>query len=122
MTAKLVDLDKARSLKQDEFNRRMQLLVENLPLSFSEKHCAKAREILGWSVEALAFRSGVSTKAIKELELGIRKLRRVTMQALSFSLETEGLIFIPGQNPMRGQNCWGGTTDPRTRDDFHLIE
>lgn len=41
MTGKLVDLDKARSLKQDEFNKRMQLLVEDLPLSFSEKHCAK---------------------------------------------------------------------------------
>lgn len=122
MTGKLVDLDKARSLKQDEFNKRMQQLVEDLPLGFSDKHCAKAREILGWSVEALAFRSGVSTKAIRELELGIRKLRRVTMQALSFSLETEGLIFIPGQNPMRGQNCRGGTTAPRTRDDFHLIE
>ncbi|MCF5060738.1 XRE family transcriptional regulator [Pseudomonas proteolytica] len=100
----------------------MQLLVEDLPLGFSEKHCAKAREILGWSVQALAFRSGVSTKAIREFELGIRKLRRVTIQALSFSLEAEGLIFIPGQNPMMGQNCRGGTTDPRTRDDFHLIE
>lgn len=122
MTEKLIDLDKARRLKQDEFNRRMTLLVEDLPLGFSETHCAKAREMLGWSVEALAFRSGVSTKAIRELELGVRSLRRVTMQALSFSLETEGLIFIPGQNPMRGQNCRGGTTDPRTRDDFHLIE
>lgn len=122
MTGKLVDLDKARSLKQDEFNKRMQLLVEDLPLGFSYKHCAKAREILGWSIEALAFRSGVSTKAIRELELGIRKLSRVTMQALSFSLETEGLIFIPCQNPMRGQNCRGGTTALRTRDDFHLIE
>lgn len=122
MTEKLIDLDKARRLKQDEFNRRMTLLVEDLPLGFSETHCAKAREMLGWSVEALAFRSGLSTTAIRELELGVRSLRRVTMQALSFSLETEGLIFIPGQNPMRGQNCRGGTTDPRTRDDFHLIE
>lgn len=122
MTGKLVDLDKARSLKQDEFNRRIQLPVEELPLGFSEKHCAKARKILGWSVEALAFRSGVSTKAIRELELGVRSLRRVSIQALSFSLETEGLIFIPGQNPMRGQNCRDGTSDPRTRDDFHLIE
>lgn len=122
MTEKLVDLDMARSLRQAEFNTRMQLLVEGLPLGFSDTHCEKAREILGWSVEALAFRSGVSIKAIKDLELGIRKLRRVTMQALSFSLETEGLIFIPGQEPMRGQNCRGGTTDPRARDDFHLIE
>ncbi|MBT2375752.1 helix-turn-helix transcriptional regulator [Pseudomonas fluorescens] len=98
------------------------LFAEDLSLGFSKAHCAKAREMVGWSVEALAFRSEVSVKAIKELELGVRKLRRVTMQALSFSFEKEGLIFIPGHEPMRGSNCRGGTTNPRGRDDFHLIE
>jgi hypothetical protein len=44
------------------------------------------------------------------------------MQALSFALEAEGLVFIPGLKPMRGQNCRGGTMDPKNRDDFHLIE
>ncbi|WP_248098286.1 helix-turn-helix domain-containing protein [Pseudomonas fragi] len=122
MTGKLIDLAQARGLKQDEIDRRMWLLAEDLPLGFSESHCVEAREMLDWSVETLAFRSGVSVKAIRELELGIRKLRRVTMQALSFSLEKEGLIFIPGHDPMRGQNCRGGTTNPRGRDDFHLIE
>nr|WP_256562593.1 MULTISPECIES: helix-turn-helix transcriptional regulator [unclassified Pseudomonas] len=100
----------------------MWLLAEDLPLGFSESHCVKAREMLGWSVEALAFRSGVSTQAIRQLELGTRKLRRVTMQALSFSFESEGLIFFPNLEPMRGNNCRGGTTDPRGRDDFYLIE
>lgn len=122
MTKKVSDLDLARSLKQAEIDKEFWLFAEDLPLGFSKSHCAKAREMVGWSVEALAFRSGVSVKAIKELELGARKLRRVTMQALSFSLEKEGLIFFPGHEPMRGNNCWGGTTNPRGRDDFHLIE
>lgn len=122
MTREIADLDQARSLKQAEIDKAFWLFAEDLPLGFSEAHCAKAREMVGWSVEALAFRSGVSAKAIRELELGVRKLRRVTMQALSFSLEKEGLIFIPGHEPMRGNNCRGGTTNPRERDDFHLIE
>jgi hypothetical protein len=122
MAEKIVDLDLARRLKQAESDRKMWLFAEDLPLGFSDDHCAKAREMLGWSVEALAFRSGVSTKAIRELELGVRSLRRVTMQALSFSFESEGLIFFSGHEPMRGDNCRGGTTDPRGRDDFHLIE
>ena len=122
MTGKLIDLDQARHLKQAEENREMLLFFESLPLGFTNGHCAQAREMLGWTVEALAFRSGVSTKAIRELELGTRTLRRVTMQALSFALEAEGLFFLPGHKPMRGDNFGGATTDPRDRDDFHLIE
>lgn len=122
MTEKIFNLDQIRSLKQAEIDKGFWLFAEDLPLGFSGTHCAKAREMVGWSVETLAFRSGVSPKAIRELELGSRKLRRVTMQALSYSLEKEGLIFIPGHDPMKGQNCRGGTTNPRGRDDFHLIE
>ena len=122
MTGKLIELDQARRLKHAEADREMRLFFESLPLGFTDAHCAQAREMLGWTVEALAFRSGVSTKAIRELELGIRLLRRVTMQALSFALEAEGLFFLPGHKPMRGENCRGATTDPRGRDDFHLLE
>jgi len=122
MTGKLIDLDQARCLKQTEDDREMRLFFESLPLGFTDVHCAQAREMLGWSIEALAFRSGVSTKAIRELELGTRTLRRVTMQALSFALEAEGLFFLPGHKPMRGENYRGATTDPREREDFHLME
>ena len=63
----------------------------------------------------LSMWSGQSTKAIRELELGLPKLHRVTMQASSLNLEIEGLIFIPDQNPLRGQNCRGATTAPITK-------
>jgi DNA-binding XRE family transcriptional regulator len=122
MTRKLIDLDQVRRLKQAEDDREMRLFFETLPLGFTDAHCAQARAMLGWTVEALAFRSGVSVKAIREFEQGIRTLRRVTIQALSFALEAEGLIFLPGHKPMRSDDCRGATTDPRYRNDFHQIE
>lgn len=122
MSGKIVSLDEARHQRQHEEAEDMRLFLESLPLSFSAEHCAEARDILGWSVEALAFRSGVSTKAIRGLELGSRKLRSVTLQALAFSFEAEGLIFFSGMRPMKGENCRGGTSDPRVRNDYHLLE
>jgi hypothetical protein len=122
MPGKIINLVQIRALKEMGIEWGAGFSINDLPLSFSTDHCAPARAMLDWSVEALAFRSGVSVKAIRDLEKGRRTLRQVTMQALSFALETEGLVFFPGVNPMRGQNCRGGTLDPRTRDDFHLIE
>ena len=55
--------------------------------------------MLNWSVETIAFRAWVSVKAIRKLEAGRRTLRRVTMHALSFTLEAEGLVFLPGLSP-----------------------
>jgi len=92
-----------------------------LPLSFRTEHCEAARTALGWSVEALAFRSGASLDAIRKVERGI-EMRRVTMQALAFAFETEGLIFFPGHPPFRSDDCRGATPDPRTRDDYCLLE
>ncbi|MCP1446146.1 hypothetical protein J3D54_005278 [Pseudomonas sp. GGS8] len=122
MPGKIINLEQIRALKEAGIEWGPDPFLDTLPLSFSTTHCAAARAMLNWSVEALSFRSGVSVKAIRELEEGRRTLRSVTMQALSFALETEGLVFLPGLKPMRGQNCRGGTTDPRKRDDFHLLE
>lgn len=96
-------------------------LVESLPLSFRNEHCEAARVMLGWSIEALAFRSKVSPAAIARIEKG-EALREVTMQALAFAFEREGLIFFPGNAPFTGANCRGATKDPRNRSDYHLIE
>lgn len=122
MTGKIINLEQIRALKEAGVEWGSAPFMYDLPLSFSIAHCAAARDMLNWSVEALSFRSGVSAKAIREFEEGRRTLRPVTMQALSFALEAEGLVFLPGLKPMRGHNCRGGTTDPKRRDDFHLIE
>lgn len=60
-------------------------------------------------------------RAIRSIENGA-ELRRVTMQALAFAMEAEGLVFFPGHAPLRAGNCRGATPDPRIRDDYHLLE
>ncbi|WP_371035859.1 MULTISPECIES: helix-turn-helix domain-containing protein [Pseudomonas] len=117
----IVDIQEARLQRVRAIMTAM-MHSDDFPLTFSAAHCAAARERLGWSVEALAFRSGASISAIQALESGTQELRRVTMQALAFAFEKEGLIFFPGIEPMLGDNCRGGTVDPRTRQDYHLLE
>lgn len=72
--------------------------------------------------QALAFRSGVSVKAIKEFESGKRQLRRVSLQALAFCMQVQGLVFIPHSDPFRSDSLAGAIEDPRQRPDYHLIE
>lgn len=80
--------------KEEGIPKEMEEFFADLPLGFHTEHCEPSRSALEWSVEALAFRSGVSPEAIRRVELG-NELRRVTMQALAFALESEGLIFFP---------------------------
>lgn len=93
-----------------------------IPLQFNADHCRQARQILGWSVEQLAQESGVSIAAIEGYEAETRALREVTRQALAFRLEAEGLVFIRGYEPMRGDNVRGCTPDPALEHDFNLVE
>ena len=92
------------------------------PLNFNPEHCAKARELLSWSVAYLARESGVSVAAIEGFEAGLQALCEVTRQALAFRLEVEGLVFINGHPPLWGMDVRGGTPDPQSREDFHLVE
>lgn len=96
-------------------------LMDHLPLSFRGDHCAPARKLLGWNIADLSSASGVTPQAIQRLERGAH-LKSVSMQALAFALEAEGLVFFPGHPPLRGENCRGSTKDPRSRRDYHLLE
>jgi transcriptional regulator with XRE-family HTH domain len=89
---------------------------------FNAEHCRKARQMLGWSLQQLAEESGVSVAAIAGYEAETRELKAVTLQALAFRLEVEGLVFFDGHPPLRGDNARGATCDPALRRDFHLIE
>ncbi|MGE8170725.1 helix-turn-helix domain-containing protein [Pseudomonas putida] len=120
MPTDVTDGDPIRLALDDEQIDAIGWLMEHLPLGFQPSHCADARSMLGWSVEALAFRSGVSPRAIRRIENGA-ELRRFTMQALAHALEAAGLVFFPGP-PMRPDNCRGATPDPRMRNDYHLLE
>lgn len=82
----------------------------------------KARTILAWSQVKLASVSGVSLTAIQDFEAEDRQLREVSLQAMTFAFEAEGLIFIPGHEPLVGDNVRGCTPDPRRRYDYAFIE
>lgn len=110
----LLDLD-------EEQIEAISWLMEHLPLSFQGAHCAHARELLGWSIATLSSASGVSSQAIERLEGGAH-LNEVSLQALAFALEAEGLVFFPGHPSLRGMNCCGSTKDPHSRHDYHLLE
>ncbi|MCQ4310930.1 helix-turn-helix transcriptional regulator [Pseudomonas stutzeri] len=86
------------------------------------EHCRQARAMLGWEQDELAQRSGVSLSAIQRFEEGIAPLNDVTLQALAFRLEQENLIFIPEHPPLRCGNVKGCTPDPRSRQDFQMVE
>jgi len=70
MSADVIDTQPIRLVLNDEQLEAMEWLMEQLPLGFLPYHCARARSLLGWSVEALAFRSGVSPRAIRSIENG----------------------------------------------------
>ncbi|MGS0737658.1 helix-turn-helix domain-containing protein [Pseudomonas sp. GG8] len=108
-------------MTDEEFDRDY-LTIEAMAIrQFTPEHCVEARQQLGWSHEALAAASGVSVTAIQRFEAK-EKLLDVTRLALAFRLEGEGLIFLPGISPMRGENVKGPSPDPRTRNDFAMIE
>ena len=88
---------------------------------FTPLHCAQARELLGWSLEQLSLKSKVSVPAIQRFEASDR-VRDVTLLALAYSLEAEGLVFFPGFAPSWASNFRGTTPDPMGREDFALIE
>ncbi|BBP66620.1 MULTISPECIES: helix-turn-helix domain-containing protein [Pseudomonas] len=88
---------------------------------FTPAHSAQARAMLGWSVEELSRRSGVSVPAIQRFEAG-GELLDVTRLALAFRFEAEGLVFFPGFAPGRGMNIKGSTPDPAGRPDYAMIE
>ena len=88
---------------------------------FTPLHCAQARELLGWSLEQLSDKSKVSVPAIQRFEASER-VRDVTLLALAYALEAEGLVFFPGFAPSWASNFRGTTPDPMGREDFALIE
>lgn len=86
------------------------------------EHCLRAREHLRWSRETLAQESGVSVMAIARFEDEQAELREVTLQALAWAMEAQGLIFIQGHPLLIGMDVRGATPNPRLRDDYEMIE
>jgi len=113
---------KAQNQTDAGFDEQIRDYYLYLSPKLTPQQCSRARAMLAWSCEALAFRSGASVKAIQQFESGSSCLRDVTRQALAYALEAEGLLFFSGHEPVRSNGCPGATLDPRQREDFYLIE
>lgn len=121
MTSPLSDRQPLRLYLDEEQIEIVAWLEENLPIGFRDAHCCPARQLMGWSIDNLSSASGVSSQAIQRLEGG-EQLKAVSMQALAFAFEAEGIVFFPGHPPLKGENCRGSTKDPRSHRDYHLLE
>lgn len=109
-------------LNLDEYQIEVvEWIVDQLPLSFAAIHCGPARVLLDWSIDDLSSASGVSTQAIQRIEDG-GSVNAISMQAVAFAFEVEGLVFFPGHPPLKGENCRGSTKNPRSHPDYHLLE
>lgn len=63
-------------------------------MSFSPRQCKAARDLLGWTQEALAKKADVGTKTIADFERGQRQPYRRTMRDLRLAFEAAGIIFV----------------------------
>ncbi|WP_085629607.1 MULTISPECIES: hypothetical protein [unclassified Pseudomonas] len=100
----------------------MNLILERIALfQFTPTHCAQARAMLGWSVEALAREAGVSTDDIQRFEAQ-QDVAEASRLALTYRFEAQGLVFFPGFAPARGGNVKGMTHDLGGRSDFAMAE
>ncbi|AWI90300.1 transcriptional regulator [Methylobacterium sp. DM1] len=53
-----------------------------------------ARAILGWTMEDLSGKAGVSLASIKNIERGVTDPRASTLRAIQGALEDGGVIFL----------------------------
>ncbi len=56
--------------------------------------CRAARGLLGWSQQELAEKAGVGVVTVRQLEIGVQKPRRATLEVVRRALETAGVEFI----------------------------
>jgi transcriptional regulator with XRE-family HTH domain len=61
--------------------------------------CRAARGLVGWSQEELARRAGVGIVTVYQLESGISKPRRATLDVIRRSFEAAGVEFTNGDQP-----------------------
>ena len=64
--------------------------------SIRGEQCRAGRRVVGWSLEALAYTSGVSRDAIGHFERGERATKPETVAAITGALEAEVVLTLGG--------------------------
>ncbi|WP_426202747.1 XRE family transcriptional regulator [Pseudomonas sp. TWP3-1] len=100
----------------------MNLILERIALfQFTPTHCVQARAMLGWSVDQLSREAGVPVEDIQRFEAQ-QDVPEATRLALTYRLESQGLVFFPGFAPGRSTSIQGATTESVGRGDFAMAD
>lgn len=100
----------------------MNLILERIALfQFTPTHCVQARAMLGWSADQLSREAGVSVEDVQRFEAQ-QDVPEATRLALTYRLESQGLVFFPGFAPGRGGNVQGGTPESMGRGEYAMAE
>ena len=68
----------------------------------SAAQCRAARGLLGWTQYDLSERAGVGTVTIHQLEAGVGRPRRATLDVVRRAFEAGGVEFIAGNGKGEG--------------------
>jgi transcriptional regulator with XRE-family HTH domain len=60
----------------------------------SSDQCRAARGLLDWSQQELAEKAGIGIVTVRQLEAGIQKPRRATLEVVRRAFEAAGVEFI----------------------------
>jgi transcriptional regulator with XRE-family HTH domain len=66
---------------------------------FTAAQCRAARGLVGWSQQELARQAGVGIVTVHQLETGVSRPRRATLEVIRRALETAGVEFTNGDQP-----------------------
>jgi transcriptional regulator with XRE-family HTH domain len=58
--------------------------------------CRAARGLLDWTQQELADRAGIGIVTVRQVEAGLSKPRRATLEVIKRAMEAAGIEFIDG--------------------------
>jgi len=58
--------------------------------------CRAARGLLDWTQQELADRAGIGIVTVRQVEAGLSKPRRATLEVIERAMEAAGIEFIDG--------------------------
>jgi len=70
------------------------MIMGNMLSVITPEQCRAARGLLAWSQQQLANRSHVGVVTVHQLEAGISRPRRATLEVIRRALEIAGVEFI----------------------------
>ena len=65
-------------------------------MMITSAQCRAARGLLDWTQQELADRAGIGIVTVRQVEAGLSKPRRATLEVIKRAMEAAGVEFIDG--------------------------